>query len=130
MAYLAGEIAEVLSVLGVGGGVRPDVLVAVLALDDVGIIIPAGGKRSRAVEFLTVAIGTEHTFLSPVDIGGDTLIFPEVFSTYTGAVAGQASISDGSHFLGWASATAGWVCASACMFGVLKGRLKKGGVVK
>ena len=86
------QIAEVLLMLGITFRVGPDVCMTVLTLDHIRVLIPGRGVLPRAVELLAVAFGTGHAGTSPVDISGDTLIFPEVFSTDAGTVAGHAVV--------------------------------------
>ena len=92
VADLAGKVAKVLLVLGVACSVNPDILMAVFTFCCIRIIIAAVCQFSRAMKLLAVAIGAEHCRLSPVDVGRETLIFPEVLGANAGAVAGNAVI--------------------------------------
>ena len=92
MADLALNITQVLLVLGITLGVGPDFLMAVFALGGIRIIVAGSCRFSRTVKLLAVAIGTEHAFLRPVNVCRIALIFPEVFGTDAGAMAGSAVI--------------------------------------
>jgi hypothetical protein len=65
MADLAGKVTQMLLVLGVTLSVGPDVVVAVFtpAICCFWVLIPSGYGFSRTVEFLAVALGTDHAFL-------------------------------------------------------------------
>ena len=89
---LTGKVAKVLLVLGIILCICPDILMTVFALCGIRVLISVSRWFSRAVKFLAMAIGTEHALFCPVDISRKTLIFPEVFGTDTGAMAGNAVI--------------------------------------
>ena len=92
VTHLAGKVAKVLLVLGIILCICPDILVTVFALCGIRVLISVSRGFSRAVKLLAMAIGTEHALLCPVDIRRKTLVFPEVFGTDAGTVAGNAVI--------------------------------------
>jgi len=99
VANLAGKVTEVLLVLGIAGGISPDILMAIFALHHGRVLIPGSCGLARTVELLAVAGDTSHGLLCPVDISWNALIFPEVLGADTGAVAGDTVI-----FHGWSLA--------------------------
>jgi len=82
----------VLLVLEISIGVGPDVLMTFSTFHYIWVLISGGYRLIRTMEFLAVALGTNHALLGPVDITRDVLILSEVFSTDTGTMAGNTVI--------------------------------------